>query len=493
MTDEHKSETVSVKVKREPFCKVTLETIATTTLVAQARKEAVKKVSKKVSIPGFRKGKAPESVILKSFGKAVDEEWEKTIADQAFRDVQALVHVPILNGNSQIVFDMKKHSMDGAEMTFAFETEPTLPEIDYKKITLESPKRPPITSKEVEATLEKICSYFGKVERITDRPAQEGDAVHIDVNLIKEKDLTPVFNNTRFEVREKKMAKWMRDLVLGMQVGESKDGVSKPDEDATDEEKKNFEPKDVRVTLISIENVDLPPLDDEMAQKLGVSTADEAKEKVELLLNKQADEEIQRSLREDVSERLIEDFPFEVPETVVAREAEHRLQSQQKNEQFRTKWRGLSEEERTEMRKQITVESGNAIRLFYVCRKIAQENGIKAKPADLSQGVTSTLDAMFADPALLNATPGSEQESIALSRVMLSKAQDFVISQSTVKEKSAGAKKTTSAKPAAKKPAAKKPAATKQSATAKKPATAKTPAAKKPAAAKKTAAKKKST
>lgn len=492
MTAEHKSDTVTVKVQRGPNCKVTLETLASSSLVAQARKEAVRKVAKTVSIPGFRKGKAPENLILKSFGNAVKEEWEKLTANKAFQDVQNLVKMPLLNGNAQITFDMKKHCIDqGAEMTFTFETEPELPNFDFSKLTLEQTKRPEISDKQVDETIKQICSYFGKVERITDRPAKEGDTVHIDVNLVKGDEVTPVFTNQRFEMRESKMAKWMRDLVSGMKVGESKDGVSQPDESATEEEKKEFQPKDVRVSLISIEQVELPEFDAEIAKKLGVESVEEAKKRVKALLEKQVENDKKSELRVQVSEKLINEFPFAVPESSIAREAEHRLGMRQKNADFRRRWAKMTEEERTQERVEIAEEAEKAIRLFYVCRKIAQENGLRVSRDDLKQNITSTLDAMFADPQLMNLQEGSEQESVALSRIMLNKAQDFVAAQCTITERKPGSqKKAAPKKTAAKKPAAEKSAAEKKAPEKKAKAPAKKPAAKKADSEKKPAAKK---
>ncbi len=45
------------------------------------------------------------------------------------------------------------------------------------------------------------------------------------------------------------MAKWMRDLVLGKNVGDQIEGISTPDEDASEEDKENLKPKKVRVTI----------------------------------------------------------------------------------------------------------------------------------------------------------------------------------------------------------------------------------------------------
>ena len=68
----------------------------------------------------------------------------------------------------------------------------------------------------------------------------------LDVDVIEETPSTPLFNHTRFEVTEKSMAKWMRDLVLGKNAGDTVEGISVPDEDASEEDKEDLKPKKVR-------------------------------------------------------------------------------------------------------------------------------------------------------------------------------------------------------------------------------------------------------
>ena len=54
------------------------------------------------------------------------------------------------------------------------------------------------------------------------------------------------------------MAKWMRDLVIGKNTGESVEGVSVPDDDASQEDKENLKPKKVRLTIKAIDTATLP-------------------------------------------------------------------------------------------------------------------------------------------------------------------------------------------------------------------------------------------
>ena len=66
-----------------------------------------------------------------------------------------------------------------------------------------------------------------------DRPIQENDFVILDVDVIDEDLRANLFNDVRFEVTDRSMAKWMKDLILGPKQGEVLEGTSVPDEDAS--------------------------------------------------------------------------------------------------------------------------------------------------------------------------------------------------------------------------------------------------------------------
>ena len=67
----------------------------------------------------------------------------------------------------------------------------------------------------------KCLLFFASWQHVNDRPIQEGDFVLLDVDVIEEIPAVPLFVKTRFEVTEKSMAKWMYELVVGRNKGDS--------------------------------------------------------------------------------------------------------------------------------------------------------------------------------------------------------------------------------------------------------------------------------
>lgn len=434
--ENYHSDSVQLTIEEKPACVVEFHVKASPSLTKNAYKKAIRTIAKEVSIPGFRKGKAPDQLIEKRYKHPLEEKWKKEIADQSFKEAQNLAKISVLNTSNNVSFDLKSHSKEeGAEMTFSFEREPEIPKIDPKKISLESVDREEIDEKKVNETIDQIREFFGEWVDMDDQHAiQENDFVTVDVENIENDPPEMALNNTRFKVSRERMAKWMHDLIIGMKQGESKDGVSTPDEDAPEEVKKDSPPKKVRVHVRQVQQQKLPEINDEFALKVGCKSADEMKENLNSLLNKRSDNEVRNKLRDQVADALIEKFPFEIPSSLIERENNFRMKQLAQDPQYKN----ASKEKQEEMVTKAKQHAERSVKLFYLCRKICEDNKIRLDPAELNPNINSPLEAMFADPSqMYNAQSQSqEQQAIALSRLMLSKAEDFVIDkvQATTEE-----------------------------------------------------------
>jgi len=232
---------------------------------------------------------------------------------------------------------------------------------------------------------------------------------------------------------------------------------------------------------------------------MGAKNTDEMKGNLEKLLNKQADEHIHRGYREQMSEFLLENYPFELPKTLLQKETQFRIKQLVNDPTFQKKLMAMSEDERKTAINDIQVQGERAVRLFYISRKIIQDQKIPVSPSEVRQEVKTPMEAMFSDQSDVYTAEeeSQEQKAIAMSRLILSKAEDFLISKAKVvppkpKKKVAAPKKTAEKKETPKKEETPKKTTAKKTAPKKATAGKKAPA-KKTTGAKKTAPKKKST
>lgn len=339
-----------------------------------------------------------------------------------------------MNKEAKISFSVQKYSLeDGADLTLSFETEPEIPLIDPKEIQLKAVKRPEVNADKVQETIRQVRLFFAEWVPIKGRPVQAGDFVILDVDLIEETPASQLFSNTRFEVAEKSMAKWMRDIVVGQHAGASVEGVSVPDEDSSGEDKAELKPKKVRLAIKAIEEAIMPPLDDAFAQKLGVARVDELPEAIERLLNKQADGHVKEHLREQVGEYLLTHYLFDLPSSLIERETHYRMRQLMQDPAFQNHWRSIGSEEQRKMAQSIFQQSEKAVRMFYVCRKIISDAHLSVSPKDLPKPPETPLETLILpQPALQHHDQSEMHQAEVISRLMLEKAEDYVVNHATI-------------------------------------------------------------
>ncbi len=483
--EDFKNDLVHVIVNRKPNCIVEYEVEVFPQICTEARQKAAKNVGKDVTVPGFRKGKAPAEIVSKRYPHELDKRWQEDIANIAYQEAAKLAQVPIVRKDASITFNMHSHSRDGAKLTLSFETIPAIPSVDPAKCVLGEVKRPETSKEKVEETIRQTQMFFGKWETVPERPIKEGDFLLLDVEITENDPPQMLFANTRFEVADKSMAQWMKALVIGKKPGDVVEGVSEPDPDLSEEEKKEYPPKKVRVTIKAIEETKLPELDDAFAKQLGAENVSELHEKIEKLLTKKADEHVRELQREQVTKLLLS-HPFEIPSSIIEKEVQFRLQQMMQDPKFKTDWDKSSDQEKRDLIQNVKEQAEKAVRIFYLCRKISADQNIEVQPADVAQGAPDVLESLlFPSAERHDPRQPDVKQAEAYSRVLLEKTEDWVIAhartQPASKEKADSdgeiEQKETSKKSAPKKAAAKKTAPKKK-------------AAPKKAAAKKTAPKK---
>jgi trigger factor len=424
--EELTNDKIHVSIRRKPSCRIELTVKASPTLIAAARRTAIKSLNKEVLIPGFRKGKAPEEMIAKKFPKEIEKEHHRALADAAFLEAQTLAKIPVLNRTSNVTFDLKQISPESAELFFSFETEPLVPPVDPKLFHPQPTARPPVGEVQIEEAIRQMRFFFADWKTIVDRPIQEGDYILIDLDIVEEDKVQKVFNQIRFEVSPARMAAWMQKLVIGAKAGDVLEGMSEPDADATEAEKQEFLPKKVRITIYKIEEASLPELNDEFAKKVKASNVEEMRQLVTQMLNSQADEKEQEELRGQITQFLIEQYPFEIPESLTKAEKEHRHQEMMKNPKLRKEWEKLTPQEKEERETKMMLEARNSVALFYLSRQVVNDAKISITHNQVQEEAIATLERSHANPVEVDKIP-REVFAFALSKIMLAKAQDHIL------------------------------------------------------------------
>lgn len=429
---QHKSElsnaNVSVSIVHKPDCVVEFHAKTSPALAKTTYKKGIKGIVKEVSLPGFRKGRAPDQLVEKSFPQDIDKKWREVIAQDVFGECLTLTGIPLLK-DGKIRFNMESCSQEeGAKLTLTFETEPTIPHVDPKKMKLKHVERTEIDKEKVDQTVRQVQLFFAEWNTITDRAVQEGDFILIDLDTIEEEPGTRVFTDTRFEVVSKSMADWMYKLVLGMKAGETKDGVSIPDEKLAMNAEEPLKPKKVRLRLKMIESASAPAIDDDFAKKLGVPNAAEMYEAITRLLNKQADTNLQRELRTQADDFLLAEYDFDLPRSLIEKEGELRFKMLMQDPEFLEHWNRIDVEEKKKTLNTLFEQAKKAVKMFYLCRKVLADAKISISAKDIPPPATNPLEALLIhQPQMEQGQDPQMHQAEVVSRILLEKAEDYII------------------------------------------------------------------
>jgi len=331
----------------------------------------------------------------------------------------------------KVGYNLKTATEKGIDITFKFETDPVVPDIDCGLFALTEVKKETVDETKVDEYIDSIRKMYATREDITDRAVQLGDVIKVDIEDLDQDPSVKSFEDHPLLVSEKDTAKWFVSLVVGLNIGESNEGVSAPNDDETEDVKKEFEPKKVKVTVNSISKEILTPLDNDFAKKLGVDDVDTLKVRIKDQLEKKAEKNFIEDRRLKIGDQLIEKIKFEVPPSVMQREAVSRIKRQFfDNDQAKDEWTNLSEDEQKKHHERIIEEAKSALRLFYICHKIILDNKLEYSIEEDAQTPESFLEMMFMDPNQPNPKEMTDEEkSIAESRKMMDVAQDYIVSK----------------------------------------------------------------
>jgi trigger factor len=288
-------------------------------------------------------------------------------------------------------------------------------------------QRAEVAEKQVEEAIRQMRFFYASWKPVHDRPIQDGDYIMIDLDTIEGEEIQRVFHHIRFEVSQERMASWMQKLVKGAKTGDVLDGVSEPDDTATEEEKKEFKPKKIRLSVLKVEEASLPEIDDEFAKKVGAENVEQMRQSIANLLNKQADEKVSSEKREQVNQFFIRTYAFELPQSLVETEKKHRLSQLRHDPQFKAGWEKMSQEERKALDQKLTDESSQAVRLFYLSRQLVSHEKIPVTHLEVENEAIAIYQSHGGKRNMdLDQLP-KEIYALALSKVILAKAQDFVL------------------------------------------------------------------
>jgi trigger factor len=305
--------TLQVHTEENDQREVTMTVEVAEERIEKAMRQKARELAREVRIPGFRPGKAPYHVILRRVGK-------ESLRAEVIEDM-----VPDLFEEAILESEIEQESLFGRPslddmtneplvLTFTLPLKPVVTLGDYRALRREI-EPVMVTDEAVAEALTAIQNRYAETEEV-DRPAELGDLVTIGGvgKLRPQVAKTAETEDTETEEGESETADPQEETIfdqerinvildpekafpntpfvdnlLGLSTGDDVTFIFTFPDDYDDEELAGREAR-FEITMVNVQSRDVPPLDDEIAQKEGAATLDELRENVRQQLQAEAEE-----------------------------------------------------------------------------------------------------------------------------------------------------------------------------------------------------------
>lgn len=349
--------------------------------------EVFKTEGKKITIPGFRRGKAPKAFIEKYYGESV---FFEAAVDRLYRpalmDAVEASGLEVISIGQADITEVSK--ANGVQMKVTVVVKPEITIEGYKGIEA-SKKKVEVTDEDVSAELAKVQDRNSRMVTVEDRAALTGDTAVIDFEGFCDGEAFEGGKGENFELAlgSGQFIPGFEDQIVGHETGEEFEiNVKFPEEYQAE----NLKGKDAtfKIKLHEIKRKELPVLDDEFAKDVSeFDTLDAYKQSIREKLQNDREKSAEADVENQILEALIEKVEGEIPEEMYDNEVEesinsfaYRLQSQGLNLETYLKYTGMTTDS---LKEQFRPQSEKQVKLRLALEKIAANEGLEPTAEEL--------------------------------------------------------------------------------------------------------------
>jgi trigger factor len=388
--------------------------------VREAEARALKYYAQRARLPGFRPGKAPDTVVRKRFGDAIRqsvleevirESWETAKTNESLKPI-----------TDPAIRNLKFEEGSPIEFELHVEVRPelTLERVGGFRVERREIAVPDSAVDEQLARIQEQKAAWIPVEGAKPSP---GQMVRVEVATIENGAATPSQPHN-LVLGESQTIPELEEQIMSLLPGETKDAEVRFPEDHPDESRRG-QTRHLRVTLHEVKRQELPPLDDALAREVGDFEGLEAlraavRQDLEREAAREADAEVRRSLIAQV----VQANNIQAPESLV-----HRLMHGYA-EMYK-----VPEEQLPTFEQQFHQIAEEQVKRDLALDALVDAHGLRATEADLDERINTMAGARGVPAGQIYASLEKSKRLGELERAITEeKAFDFLLKQSTVEE-----------------------------------------------------------
>ena len=421
---------VTVEKLEKSMAKLTIE------VSAEDFDKAINKVylkqKNRISIPGFRKGKAPRKLIEKMYGTGVflEDAINDTINSTYPEEAQNCEISSEISSNPEIEL-VQAEAGKPLIYTATVAVKPPVSLGKYKGVEV-AKADVAVTDEEVDAELVKEQEKNATFKEITDRAVENGDKVNLNFEGFVDGE---AFEGGKGEdypltIGSGSFIPGFEDQLVGAKIGEEIEvNVTFPENYQSAE--LAGKPAVFKCTVLKITQKVLPELNDEFADDVSeFSTLEEYKADIRKNLEVKKEENARTEKENKVIDAIIADSEIEIPEPMLKAQQEQivdefaqRLQSQGLNIDQYFSYMGSSREK---MLEEVKDQADKRIRTRLVLEEIVKAENIAATDEDFEVELDKLAKAYGADLETVKKIFDGREKDRMMEDIAVQKAVSFV-------------------------------------------------------------------
>ena len=305
--------------------------------VEVAYKRAVRRVSDKVNIPGFRRGRAPQALVERHAGvESVFREALDRLVPEAYAEAINQTEIqPVGNPELELLQADKDQPVSFAA------TVPVKPAVDtgdYRAIQITKEKRL-VTDADIEVVLQSLEQQLVQWDDM-ERPVERGDRVKLDLRISVEGRIINNAPGSNMIIGENNMPEGFDEAAIGMVAGQERSFILLlPDDYAV--EAVRGRSADFEIKVLGTSQKRLLGLTDELAKTTGdFETIDDLRADVRKRLEERAEQDANQQAENLLVQELVSSAVFELPDVLIQEQAQRLAQ----REAFEASQRGVPKE-----------------------------------------------------------------------------------------------------------------------------------------------------
>lgn len=393
---------------------------------------AYNKRKKNISVPGFRKGKAPRKVIEAQYGEGVFfEDAVNSLYNQNIAAVVEKSGLDVVDVENTEVVDVNKET--GVKFKTDLITKPVVEISDYKGLEVKKTTKN-VDDAAVDAEIEKVRNRNARSISVEDRAAQNGDTAVIDFEGFLDGVAFEGGKGEKFplELGSGSFIPGFEDQIVGKNIGEEFDvNVTFPEHYQA--ENLAGKPAVFKCKLHELKGKELPDVDDEFVKDVSeFDTLDEYKADIKSKLEKAAADEASTNLDNALVDAVISKMTAEVPQVMYQRRIDDIVREWSARNRIRVedylKYTGATMDQ---FRANFTEVAKRQVDLRLALEKIAELENITVSDEDLEKEYADMAEQYKMDVEKVKAAVPAEAVK---NDLRIEKALDLVRDSAKIEE-----------------------------------------------------------